>query len=210
MPQQSVTSHALADLQVVRAATLKKAPGGGSWQFANLVGILAEISEEMPSGAVSFAAGIISEAQGKGEPAAWVAVTQSIFFPPDFSQRGIDLSALAVIRAGGETDSLAATEWLVRSGAMGLVVVDTNGSWSVSDGSLGRIQKLAERNQCAVLFLSRKRLADPSLGSRISVRGCITRTGSGRFGIAIHTIKDKRANASSRLSRQYHGPTGLY
>jgi hypothetical protein len=189
---------------------MKSAQGGGSWRFDNLVGILAEISEETPSGAMSFAAEIISQAQGRNEPVAWVAGTDSIFFPPDLLQRGIDLSAITVVRAGGEVDSLSAAEWLVRSGAMGLVIVDCQGAWSVSDASLGRIQKLAERNLCAVVFLTRKRRQDPSLGSRISLRGCVTRSAAGRFAIDIHTVKDKRANSGSRQSRQYHGPSGLH
>jgi len=41
------------------------------------------VSEEVPSGAVSFAAEIIAEAQTQNEPVAWVTGTGSIFFPPD-------------------------------------------------------------------------------------------------------------------------------
>lgn len=129
-------------------------------------------------------------------------------FFPDLQEREVDLSAVAVIRVGGETDSLTAAEWLVRSGAIGLVIVDCEGQWNISDGALGRIQKLAERSLCAVVFLTRKRRHDPSLGSRISVRGCVTR--SGPFDIDIHTVKDKRSNSGSRQSRHYHGPSGMY
>jgi hypothetical protein len=210
MTSSSTVPRPLADIPVFRAATLRKAAGGGSWKFDNLVGILAEVSEEVPSGAVSFAAGIITEAQARNEPAAWVTGTESIFFPPDFHSRGVDLSAIAVIRVNGETDSLMAAEWLVRSGAMGLVVVDLESHGNVTDASLGRLLKLAERNLCAVLFLTRKRGQDPSLGSRISLRGCITRSGTGLFVIDIRTTKDKRTNSSSRQSRRYHGPSGMY
>jgi recombination protein RecA len=210
MPQRLFSSLAFADLPVFHAVTLKKATGGGSWRFDNLIGILAEVSEEVPSGAVSFVAEIMAEAQSQNEAIAWVAGAETIFFPPDLAERGLDLSAIAVIRAGGETDSLTATEWLARSGAMGLVVVDANGNWSVSDASLGRIQKIAERNHCAIVFLTRKRRQDPSLGSRIALRGCIRRSDAGPFAIDIHAIKDKRANSSSRQSRRYHGPTGMY
>jgi hypothetical protein len=93
---------------------------------------------------------------------------------------------------------------------MGLVIIDCEGQWNVSDASLGRILKLAERNLCAVAFLTRKRRHDPSLGSSISLRGCITRAVAGTFFIDIHTVKDKRSNSSSRQSRQYHGPSGMY
>jgi hypothetical protein len=200
----------LADLPVFKAADLKAAAGGTSWRFDGLVGILAEISEETPSGALSFLAEIILEAQGMKEPVAWVAGTRSIFFPPDLCARGIDLSSVAVVRAGGETDSLTAAEWLVRSGAMGLVVVDVEEPWNVSDASLGRIQKLAERSLCAVVFLTRKRRRDPSLGSRISLRGCVTRPVTAPFLVEIHAVKDKRSSSGAHQTRRYHGPAGMH
>jgi hypothetical protein len=105
---------------------------------------------------------------------------------------------------------MTAAEWLVRSGALGLVIVDADGEWKASDASLGRIQKLAERSQCAVIFLTRKRPHEPSLGSRISLRGCISRNGSEPFHTAITTVKDKRSNSSSRQNRQYDGPSGMH
>ena len=206
----STAPRPLASIPVFRAATLRRAVGGGSWQFDNLVGILAEVSEEVPSGAASFAAEIIAEAQAQNEPVAWVTGTESIFFPPDLRSRGVDLSAVAVIRVNGEADSLLAAEWLVRSGAMGLVVVDLEVQGNITDASLGRLLKLAERNLCAVLFLTRKRSHDPSLGSRISLRGCITRSGHGPLIIDIRTTKDKRSHSGSRQSRQYHGPSGMH
>ncbi len=176
----------------------------------NLMGILAEVSEETPSGAVSFVAEIILEAQTRNEPVAWVAGTESIFFPPDLVQRGIDLSAVAVVRVSGETDSLTSAEWLVRSAAMGLVIVDLGANRSLEDASLGRLLKLAERNLCAVLFLTRKRSNEPSLSSRISLRGCIARSGTGPFVVEIHTVKDKRSSLSALQRRQYHGPSGMH
>jgi recombination protein RecA len=200
----------LADIPVFRAVELKPARGGGSWRYDNLVGILAEISEEAASGAVSFATEIITEAQARNEPVAWVAGTDSIFYPPDLAERGVDLSALAVVRVGGEAESLTATEWVVRSGAVGLVIVDADAQWKVSDASLGRVLKVAERSQCAVVFLTRKRASDPSLGSRICLRGCVIRSDREPLRVDIHTLKDKRSNAGSRQSRLYDGPPGMH
>ena len=131
-------------------------------------------------------------------------------FPPDLAARGVELGAVAVIRAGGETGSLTAAEWLAGSGAFGLLVVDAEGRWNVSDSSLGRIQKLAERSQCAVVFLTRKQRHEPSLGSRISVRGLVTRSGTAPFNVDIRTVKDKRSNSSTRQRRQYNGPPGMH
>jgi recombination protein RecA len=210
MPARSLAPQLIAEIPVFRATKLRPVAGGGSWQFENLVGILSEISEETACGAVSFVADIILEAQCRNEPVAWVAGARSTWFPPDLADRGVDLSAVTVIRAGGEEGSLTAAEWLVRSGAWGLVIVDADGEWKASDASLGRILKLAGRSQCAAVFLTRKRPHEPSLGSRISLRGCVTRIGPEPFHIAITTIKDKRSNASSRISRQYHGPSGMH
>jgi recombination protein RecA len=202
--------RSLAELQVFRATQLNRAPTGASWRFDSLVGILSEVSEETPSGALSFLADIVAEGQGQGEPVAWVAGTDSIFFPPDLAARGTDLSAVAVIRVGGEPHALTAAEWLVRSGAVGLVVVDSGGNWNVSDASLGRLLKLAERSQSAVVFLTRKRRRDPSLGSRISLRACVSRSGTGPFLMDIHTAKDKRSNSGTHQTRHYHGPAGMH
>ncbi len=210
MPERALAPQFVSDIDVFRATELKAADRGASWAFDGLVGILAEISEENASGAVSFAAEIIAEAQAHNEPVAWVAGSDSVFFPPDLAERGIVLSAVAVIRVGGEADSLTATEWLVRSGALGLVIVDTEAAWNVSDSALGRLQKLAEHSRTAVLFLTRKRSCHPSLGSRITLRGSMTRSDAGPFQVHIHALKDKRSNMSARQTRQYNGPPGLY
>jgi recombination protein RecA len=202
--------QSLSNIPVFRAAQLSRAPTGASWRFDSIVGILSELSEETPSGALSFLADIIAEAQDQGEPVAWVAGTDSIFFPPDLAARGTDLSAIAVIRAGGEGHALTAAEWLLRSGAVGLVVVDCGGAWNIPDASLGRLLKLAEKGQSAVVFLTRKSRRGPSLGSRISLRACITRSGSGPFLVDVHTSKDKRANYGTHQTRHYNGPEGMH
>ena len=129
----------------------------------------------------------------------------------DLAERGVDLFSVAVIRTGaGEADALTAAEWLLRSGAFGLLVVDAGAGWKVGDAALGRLQKLAERSQAAVVFLTRKRRHDPSLGSRISLRGCMVKSGEEPIQVDIHVVRDKRANSSFRLCRRYHGPSGMY
>jgi recombination protein RecA len=204
------TAPSLANIPVFRATSLKRAGGGGSWRLENLVGVLAEISEEVPSGAVSFVAEIIAEAQGRNEPVAWVAGPLSIFFPPDLAERGIDLSAVAVIRTVADEEALTAVEWLAGCGALGLVVVDWEGRGLVSDAPLGRIMKLSERSQCAVVFLTRKRPHEPSLGSRISLRGCISTSGRPPRQVELRTVKDKRTPDRGVERRQLHGVSGMY
>lgn len=211
MATQTLSSQFAADVGIFRAVDLEPARGGGPWRFDSLMGVLAEISEETPSGAVSFTAEIIAEAQALGEPAAWISGEDSIFYPPDFVERGIDLASVAVIHAGGgQADALTAAEWLLRSGAIGLLVVDAGDGWKVSDAALGRLQKLAERIRAAVVFLTRKCAREPSLGSRISLRCFVVKSCEAPLQVDIHVIRDKRANFSSRMSRRYHGPSGMY
>ncbi len=199
----------LASVPVVRAAQLPAARGDGSWRFDNLVGVLAEISEVAAQGAVSFVAEIVADAQDHAEPVAWIAGTGSIFFPPDMRDLGVDLAAVAVVRAGGTAESLVAAEWLARSGSFGLLVVDLDEEAKANDAWLGRLLKLAERSQCAVVFLTRKRPEDPSLGSRISLRGCVSGSAATPFRVEVRTVRDKRAKAGARLARQYRGPSGM-
>ncbi len=210
MAGQALTAGTFADLPVFRGRELRPAPGASTWEFDNLVGVLSELSEETSAGAVSFAAEIIAQAQAEREPVAWVAGTDSVFYPPDLAERGVDLDAVIVIRAGAQEGTLTAAEWLVRSAAFGLVIVDAGSGWKVNDAALGRILKLAEAGLCAVVFLTRKGPEDPSLGSRISLRACVARSGSGPFHVSVRTIKDKRSNAGSRQGRLYHGPSGMH
>ena len=200
----------LSDLPVIRASDLPVGKSPGGWHFADLVGSLSELSEETPCGALSVTADIVAEAQGEREPVAWVAGAGSFFHPVDFQRRGIDVSAIAVIRAGDSLDSLRCAEHLARSGALGLIVVDAEGEWKVSDSALGRVQKLAERSRCAVLFLTRKRAADPSLGTRIARRGFITRTVGASLHVDLHTVRDVRFHSIACQRRSYDGPAGLH
>jgi hypothetical protein len=199
-----------SDAGMFHAADMKTVLRGSIWHYDSLVGLLSEISEETASGALSFAAEIIGDAQAHGETVAWVAGTDSVFYPPDFSERGIDLSAVTVIRAGGEAGALTAAEWILRSAGIGLVIVDAGAGWKVSDSALGRLQKLSENGRAALVFLTRKRSHDPALGSRISLRGCVTGSGTSPLQVVIHAVRDKRSNSSSRETRQYEGPPGMH
>ena len=73
-------------------------PAEGEWNLETLSGRIAELSSNGLSACFSAAVSIIIHAQQRGEPAAWVAVGESTFFPPDVAQSGVDLDALPVIR----------------------------------------------------------------------------------------------------------------
>lgn len=92
------------------------------WCLETLAG---RISELVSAGAVlTPAARILLEAQERGEPAAWIATGASTFFPPDLDAFGVDLAALPVIRVPGALAGARAAEHLLRSGSLGVVVLD--------------------------------------------------------------------------------------
>lgn len=174
------------------------------WAFPALTGFLAELSEENPSGAVSFAAELIASAQAQGETVAWIAGRDSIFYPPDFKECGVDLDGVLVVWAQGAAKSMLAADQLLRSGAFGLLVVDLGADWRVSDAALGRLARLSELHGAAVVFLTEKLGEEQSVGSLISLRGTISRAGT--LSIAIHTTKDKQGATGSLVTRRYDKP----
>jgi recombination protein RecA len=118
---------------------------------------------------------LVLRAQAEGEPCAWVSPRdESSFYPPDFAQAGIDLSALVVIRVPPEAGShgvVRATELLLRSGAFGLVVVDF--SQGVPKGELSwqsRLSGLLRSHDARVVMLTRSEAHEPSLGPMVSLR----------------------------------------
>ena len=76
------------------------------WNLSSLAGRLTEVSDSGAAPSLTAAAALILQAQQRGEPVAWISFGNSIFFPPDFAEWGIDLEALPVIRV---PDGLAAS-----------------------------------------------------------------------------------------------------
>ena len=94
------------------------------WRFSELVGNITELSGHGASATVTLAMRLIWEAQCLGEPTAWVTPRDRCFYPPDAEANGVDLSALAVVRVPDVLDVGKAADYLVRSGAFGVVVLD--------------------------------------------------------------------------------------
>jgi hypothetical protein len=170
-----------------------------------IAGRLVELSEAGSFGALSVVAGVIRDVQARGEAVAWLAGT-SVFFPPDLAFRGVDVQALCVVRLPGEPD-LRAADWLLRSGAFGLVVIDGFEDRG-NDAVLGRLAKLADEKQTTVVFLTRKRSTDPSLGPLVSLRLGLVPLAGGE--VELKVLKDKRAGSPVTQRMTFHGPFGLY
>jgi hypothetical protein len=180
---------------------------GGLFDLSRVRGRVVEVSEAGFFGALSVLVGLMDQVQSQGEQIAWVETGPSLFFPPDLAFRGLDVGAISVVLAPTSAGGLQAADWLLRSGAFGLVVVDWAGG-AIGDSELGRLGRLTEDRDSTALFLTKKRPEDPSLATQVSLRGTVGLTPGGETEWGI--IKDKRSGPPSRQRMRYHGPFGLY
>lgn len=180
---------------------------GGLFDWARVAGRVVEVSEEAAWGALSALCGLLLQVQARLESIAWIETGDSLFFPPDLAFRGIDVEAITVVLASEPQSGLQAADGLVRSGAFGLVVVDWAGG-GIDEAVAGRLARMAETGQTAVLFLTRKKAGDPSLATQISVRGVVSQTPGGETRWQV--VRDKRSGPLSDQKGAFDGPFGLY
>ena len=117
---------------------------------------------------------LLRRAQVDGETAAWIQPKAGALFPPDLAMAGIDLDALVVLHLPteqGARDLLRAAEWLLRSGAYGLIAVDLSGvraprghAWST------RLLRLARDNHARLVFITDTPEQQASLGPLVGLR----------------------------------------
>lgn len=137
-------------------------------------GHILELSGQRP-GKLSAVVRLVRRAQTEGEPVAWVTQREAAcFYPPDFAEAGVDLSALVVVRlaeSAGSHGVVRAAEVLLRSGAFGLVVIDFAGG--VPRGELSwqaRLSGLLRRHDARAVLLTGSTREEPSLGPLVSLR----------------------------------------
>lgn len=215
---------------------------GESWSLASLKGRLTELVGDTDSANISVAARLVVSAQRAGALAAWVATHRDVFFPPDLAAAGVDLAALPVVWAiEKETEAQISTlrdtpgksrrtahipklrdtpadraarsaERLIRTGAVGIVIIDLARTLVLSPAAQGRLLRLAEQHRTQVLILRRAREDDNYSGSLVSVRGQSSRerVSAGRFRCTITSTKDKREGPGWTMSEEFSGPPGLY
>ncbi len=162
----------------------------------------------------SLACWALAMAQQRGEPTAWVESQQhGGVFPPDIARCGIDLAALTFVRVPGSGkkvvfDQLRCAEWLLRSGAFGLMVVDFLGDEPQQNaGWLGRWVALARQQACTVVLLSEKPAECDSLGALVGLRVQPTRqdaTGT----LHLEPVKHKAAPWCPPPLPRFCGPPG--
>ena len=202
------------------------------WTLEELIGRLVEISGGRRPRAVGRPSGVggtagrpstergpavltvacllLLEAQRLRVPAAWVSVGRSSFYPPDMAENGVDLSALPVIWAGDPQAAGRAADWLLRSAAFGLLIIDMQGGGRLPQSLQGRLVQLARKHRAALICLTEG--AADSLGSLVSLRAEASweRTDPSRMLCEIHVLKDKRRGPGWRHTEVCRGPAGLH
>jgi recombination protein RecA len=200
----------LSALPGVHRARLERRDSPKGWCLAALAGRLIELcSHDGPDAALTLAFRLVLEAQGRDEPVAWVTATAS-FYPPDVVAGGVDLDALVVARAPDVRAALQAADQLARSGAFGLLILDLAVPVGVPMALLSRLLGLAQKHDVAIVLVTQKSSAAPSLGSLISLRAETRRARRGdRFVCALTAIKDKRRAPGWTHEEVCRGPAGL-
>ncbi len=145
------------------------------WSLEALRGRLVELSARGATATLTAAIELVREAQLAGEPAAWIALAASTFYPPDAATAGVDLAALVVVRVGAPIAAASAAARLLRSGAFGLVVLDlvepdVERAPELAMAAQGRLVTLAQTHDAAVVCLTSKPADAPSIGSLVSLR----------------------------------------
>jgi len=209
-------------------------PARRSWTLDVLAGGIVEISGAAPAAGLTAATRLIREAQERGEPAAWIAADDSVFYAPDLHDSGVDLAALPVVRVRGPLPGARAAEHLLRSGAFALLVLDLVGSagpagtrapagFRASGGSgrwrraelpaaaQVRLAALCRRHQAALLLLARRPPESPPIASLAVFRaeGTVQRTAFDRFTFRLQALKDKRQGGGWSHEETFRGPDGL-
>ncbi len=185
-------------------------PQPAPWGLATAAGRLVEVGGAEDTAALTMTARLVLDAQQDGEQVAWVAPAESLFFPPDIFESGIDLDALVVVRVADAVTGARAADKLIRSGSFGIVVVDIGPDPRIPAPLLARLASLAQRNHAALVFLTQQSIASAkagatssdaaridgasSLGSLISlrVRARRQRITADRFRCWLEVRKDKR------------------
>lgn len=183
-----------------------------SWTWPELAGRLCEISGAR-GGALTLALRLVHDAQRRGETVVWVGERSSSFFPPDAAAGGVDLDSLVVVHSTVPNFGPRAADFLMRSGAFGLVVLESSGG-DVPQALQSRWLAAAQRHDVVLLIVGEKPRGARSLGSLISLYGEVevARANSdddGDFLCTLTVTKDKRRAPGWRHVEVCRGPVGL-
>ena len=183
------------------------------WRLHAFASRLTEISASVAGAPLTLTFRLVLEAQRCGEPVAWLGRKDAPFYPPDAADTGVDLAALAVVWTVDAVTAAKAADLLVRSGAFGLVVLDLGGEARLPMHATSRLAMLARQHDAAIVCLTDKDAARPSLGPLVSLRAHTasrTRGEGGRFRCEAFALKDKCYGKTWNIAEVCRGPDGLH
>jgi hypothetical protein len=133
--------------------------------------------------------------------------------PPDLRAAGLDLDALLVVHVPGDKVHAVpkAAEMLLRSGALGAIVLDLPRGKRLADGPWqGRLLALAREHQTLVIVLTDTPAHQSSLGPLVSVRLEPKRERAARgFLLTPVVLKNKSGLLLDLPPLVRRGPVGL-
>lgn len=153
--------------QMLERARASAAP---EWTWRETAGRLCELAGGKAGANLSLAASLVRDAQMRGESVAWIQTRSSSFFPADLADCGVDLAALIVVRPPRPADLGLATEWIARSGAFGLIVLDLTSLPFAPLAMQSRLLALAQKHDLGLVCLTEKSPQQASLSSLVSLR----------------------------------------
>lgn len=208
---------------------------GHRWSVDSLAGSLVELIYTPAPAVLSAATMLVRDAQQQGTPCLWITTGKSMVYPPDLERCGVDISRLMVVRVPDLSAATRSTEYLGRSGGVGLILTDISDdgrddrgargtrdtgdtcgigeegikdlSWKIDPRFAGRIVRIARSHRIAVVCIAREGV----LGSLVNVRAEARRerTGDGLFRTDIRIIKDRRFGTGSVFSSTHHDSHGV-
>jgi recombination protein RecA len=189
----------------------RPAPDSRRWSLDTLSGRIIELSSDGRCASMSAAISLVLQAQRRAEPAAWIAVGRTTFYPPDAAQSGVDLACFPVVRVRDSRTAARTADKLLRSGAFAVVVVDLGRDHHIRVPVQSRLVGLARKHRAVLMCLTKKKSDEPSIGSLVSLRAETRskRTGFDRFAWEVRVTKDKRQGPGWYHEETCRGPEGL-
>lgn len=177
---------------------------------------LVEVSGRHACARTTTAVSCVVRAQAHAELVAWVQPRDGALFPPDLAAAGVDLDSLIAIhvpRHGGPFALVRAAEWLARSGAFGLTVIDLSDARPPGSSAnwQGRLQALLRQHDGRILLLTSSTREESSSGPLVGLRVEAQRgpLESDCFEVQTRILKDKVGISTELSSIRPVAPAGL-
>ncbi|MGB5704337.1 MAG: hypothetical protein WBM48_16070 [Polyangiales bacterium] len=177
---------------------------------------LVEVSGQHACARTTTAVSCVIQAQARGDLVAWVQPKDGDLFPPDLEAAGVDLDSFIAIHVplhAGPFALVRAAEWLARSGAFGLTVIDLTDA--LPPGSSvnwqGRLQGLLRQHEGRILLLTSSAYEEPSSGPLVGLR-VEPRRGplhDDQFEVRTQVLKDKVGLDAELATSSSFAPAGL-